>query len=314
MQWQVRRPERLIDFLKSQMPGSVSAKSIRRSLELNACKVNGRIERFASTALSAGDRVTFLPKAEEKREPLSVLFEDEWIKVVNKPPGLVCEDAVFRRLLGSCHFLIHRLDKDTSGLLLIAKNLEVKNQFIELFEKREVFKLYLALADGVYPKEKATQESWLVRQKSFAGQTIWGSLAAQKKSPFALYARTEIKTMARGKQATLFSCQPVTGRTHQIRVHLSELGHPILTDRQYAERFRSSHTFARPLLHASSLSFIHPFTKEPIDLSVPLPRDMQSAIELVGIFSRNVGELFVKQNQKERGDESDQDKETKEVG
>lgn len=297
MEWVVRRSQRLIDFLKAQVAGAPSVKAIRRALDSNACKVNGKIERFASTGLFPGDSVSFAAKApKEQKKSLSILYEDEFLKIVDKPPGWVCEDAVFRRALGGSHWLIHRLDKDTSGLLLLAKSLEAKEKFIPLFEEKSIFKLYLALADGEYQGKKTLQESWFVRKKTFAGQTIWGSLPRGQKNPRALHAATFLEPLARGKHATLFACQPITGRTHQIRVHLAELGHPILTDRQYAERFRSPHVFTRPLLHALRLAFTHPMTGEKIDLTAPLLGDMRSAIDLVGISSGHVGELLMEQS------------------
>lgn len=309
MEWVVSRPQRLIDFLKTRVTGFSSAKSLRRALDVNACRVNGRVERFASKGLFSGDRVYFSPPVREGKEQklLPVLFEDDYLKIVDKPSGWVCEDSALRQALGPRHWLIHRLDKDTSGLLLVAKTMDVKQSFISLFEEKAVSKLYLALADGVYQKEKTFQESWFVRKKTFAGQTIWGSLPFGKKAPHALYASTQIEAVARGPQATLFACQPVTGRTHQIRVHLSELGHPILMDRQYAERFRSPYTFARTLLHAFRLTFIHPITQKKIDLYAPLPRDMRRAIDLVGISSGHVGQFLAEHGQKERRDEGNDD-------
>ena len=294
MEWVVGRPQRLIDFLKTRAVDCSSMKAIRRALDVNACRVNGKVERFASKGLVSGDRVSFRAPVIEKKEPkpFLVLFEDDYLKVIDKPAGWVCEDAALRKALGPRHWLIHRLDKDTSGLLLVAKTPEVKELFISLFEEKAVFKLYLALADGVCKQSKIEKESWLVRKKTFAGQTIWGSLPAGKKSRSALYASTQIETVASGLQATLFACQPITGRTHQIRVHLAELGHPILLDRQYAERFRSPHTFARPLLHAFRLSFVHPVTQKKIDLCAPLPGDMRSAIGLVRIPSGHVGQFL----------------------
>lgn len=315
MEWVVGRPQRLIDFLKTRAVDFSSVKAIRRALDVNACRVNGKIERFASKGLSTGDRVSFIPVIQEKkeREPLTILYEDEYVKIVDKPAGWVSEDAVFRRALGPRHWLIHRLDKDTTGLLLVAKSLEVKQAFVSLFEKKEVFKLYLALADGVYQEPKALVESWLIKQKTFAGQTIWGSLPRGKKSAYALYACTHVETVARGRQSTLFALRPVTGRTHQIRVHLAELGHPILMDRQYAERFRSEYTFARTLLHALRLAFIHPMTGKMIDLCAPLPRDMQSAIGLVGISSAHMGQFLVEQDQKESRNKGDDNEKAEEA-
>lgn len=313
MSWVASRPERLIDFLKTRKTISLaSIKSIRRALEANSCRVNGKIERFASRRLLTGDLVEFVfaPQKKEEKPKLDVIFEDEFFKVVDKPPGFICDEASTKRFLGPRHFLIHRLDRDTSGLLLIAKQIEVKSLFISLFEQKKVSKLYLALSDGVYPRQSALKESYLAKKGTFAGQTIWGSIA---KSPRGLNARTEFETVARGDRATLFACRPITGRTHQIRVHLAELGHPILIDRQYAEAFRCPHPFSRILLHAASLAFPHPITGEKMEITAPLPRDMRSAIDLVGISSRHVSQFLSEQEKTDRWDERRDDKDPKEA-
>jgi len=286
----VRKSERLIDFLQAELPTFGSIKSLRRALEGNVCRVNGKIERFASARLDPGDRVEFSAaweKAASLHSPklktdIPVLFEDEYFKIVDKPAGWVCQEEFVHRTFGSDHFLIHRLDKDTSGLLLIAKTLSVKQAFIKLFQEKAVAKVYLALADGIFPEETVKKENYLVKRGLFEGQTIWGSNASK-----GLYACTYFRTLARGHQATLFACQPITGRTHQIRVHLAELGHPILIDRQYANRFRCREFFQRTMLHALRLQFIHPMTQETIDLRVDAPEDMQRAVGLVGMSLAN---------------------------
>lgn len=289
MSWIATKPCRLVDFIKGKV-SEASIKSIRRALDANACRVNGKVERFASRRLLAGDRVEFAFDFGRKDIPFSIpiLFEDEFLKIVDKPLGLVCDDAVIRRFFGSRHFLIHRLDKETSGLLMIAKSLEVKKKFIALFEEKRISKLYMALSDGEFSGKKAYKETYLAKKKEFAGQTIWGS------SPKGLYACTHFEKIAAGKLATLFACKPITGRTHQIRVHLAELGYPILIDRQYAEKFRCPHSFSRILLHAAKLDFPHPITKERLQIIADLPRDMRSAIDLVGISSRHVSEFLAK--------------------
>jgi len=290
--WVANKPERLIDFLKTRkLISSASIKSIRRALEANSCLVNGKVERFASRRLFQGDRVEFAfsPEKKETKVSLDLVFEDDFFKIVNKPPGLICDENLARRFFGPGHFLIHRLDRETSGLLLIAKHLDVKNLFISLFEQKKVSKLYLALADGECGKQSFIKEGYLAKKKEFAGQTIWGTVSASSRR---LYALTEFETIARGEMASLFACRPITGRTHQIRVHLAELGHPILIDRQYAEKFRCPHLFSRTLLHAAGLSFPHPVTKEVIEVRSPLPRDMRSAIDLVRIPFRHVSQFF----------------------
>ncbi|MBS0625023.1 MAG: RluA family pseudouridine synthase [Verrucomicrobia bacterium] len=288
MRFLATHPGRLIDLLKERLPNP-SAKYLRRVLESNLCRVNGKVERFASAHVEAGDPIELAPsweKLEKESDAMRVVFEDDHFKVVEKVPGWICSDELALRTFGPRHYLIHRLDKDTSGLLLIAKSVPVKGKFVELFEAKQVSKLYLALADGVFLEESAKREGFFAKKGTFQGQTIWGS------APRGLYACTHFKTLGRGEKATLFACQPITGRTHQIRVHLSELGHPILTDRQYSERFRCRHFFQRTLLHAARLKFTHPITNEPIDLFSPLLGDMRSAVGLVGINTGHLREFL----------------------
>jgi 23S rRNA-/tRNA-specific pseudouridylate synthase len=144
---------------------------------------------------------------------------------------------------------------------------------IELFKEHKIEKLYFALVDGVPEKDHGIKESLLTKVGTFEGQTRYGSRAHGQ------FAKTHWKVLAKGKQAALLACQPVTGRTHQIRVHLAELGHPILVDRQYAERFRCKYFAKRPLLHAARLKFIHPITHHPIDLEQKPPADFQLAMK-----------------------------------
>ena len=309
MRFSVHKSERLIDFLRLELKTARSAKYLRRVLESNLCRVNGKVERFASVKLVAGDLVELSDEWEaiDRSSSMVTLFEDKYFKIVDKPSGWVCNDESTLRTFGPRYFLIHRLDKDTTGLLLIAKSHEVKQKFVELFESKGVSKLYLALSDGVFPNERLVRESYFVKKGTFEGQTLWGSGVR------GLYACTHFRVIGKGAQSTLFACQPITGRTHQIRVHLAEIGHPILIDRQYSERFRCRHFFQRTLLHAARLKFIHPMTGEGIDLTSPLPGDMRSAIDLVGIESRHLREFLSEQEEKESGNCSHHNKNTEEV-
>ncbi len=254
MKWRVSRRSRLIDALREKVSSSYSARSLKRTLESNGCRVNGRIERFASVQLERGDWVELALLETGGREALSypVLYEDQELLVLNKPAGAVCTDAAFQKALKQRVYLAHRLDKDTTGVLLFGKNPAVAKELQELFERREMEKEYLAVVDGVPKARSGEIKSRFVKKGNFEGQTIWGSNPAG----IGLYAETrwELESSL-GGDAALLRCFPQTGRTHQIRVHLAEMGHPILIDRQYASRFRSSIVAARPLLHASRLQF-----------------------------------------------------------
>jgi RluA family pseudouridine synthase len=235
------------------------------------------VERFGSAEVKEGAVVELSDDWDklfaEKPSSLPVVYEDAHLLIVNKPAGWVCSDEQCKKTFGSKFALIHRLDKETTGLLLIAKTNEARLKMIELFKEHKIEKLYYALVDGVPEKEQGIQESFLTKVGTFEGQTRYGSRSTGQ------FAKTHWKVLAKGKQAALLACQPVTGRTHQIRVHLAELGHPILVDRQYAERFRCKYFAKRPLLHATRLKFTHPITGQPLDLEQKPPADFQAAMK-----------------------------------
>lgn len=299
MKWLVRSPQKLAPFLGAQLQSS--GKQMRKALEANLCRVNGRIERFGSASLRPGDTVEMAAdwKRSQATEKPTLLYEDEYLQIVNKPVGVVCSQEHFKALL------VHRLDKDTTGVLLLAKNGAAKDKLMELFEQREMVKKYIALVDGIPRAESGVQESRLMKKGSFQGQTIWGS------GPQGQTAITHWTKLASGKQAALILCEPYTGRTHQIRVHMAEMGHPILVDRQYASSFRCPLFIQRPLLHAAALEFIHPFTGQKIVAQAPLPLDICEALRNVSI--RHVGDFFGKQQKEDSRDQSQNNEKSKEV-
>lgn len=270
--WKVSKKQKLVAFLQKNI--GESGKKIRRMLEANSCRVNGSVERFGSIWLKPGDAVEFFPN-EKVWKHFSILYENEHLKVVDKPAGWICDPINCKRSFGPEVFLVHRLDKDTTGALLLAKNSQARDELMELFADRSVEKDYLALVDGVLREEEGLRESRLARKKSFQGQTIWGS---SLKGDLAI---TRWKALARGERASLILCQPLTGRTHQLRVHLFEMGHPIVVDRQYAQTFRSNYFAARTLLHAKRLKFI--FREEKIEVFSPIPSDLQE-----GVYQNNL--------------------------
>ncbi len=308
MKLSVRSPQKLVAFLQGHL-GNYSGKAIRRLLEANLCRINGRVERFGSKEVQRGDAVELASHWKSALQvPVSkieILYENEAFKIINKPADWVCTDIQARRSLGPHHYLVHRLDKDTTGLLIVAKSLVARDALMELFEQRAVQKHYLALVDGIPSENEGVRRSLLEKRGAYQGQTIWGS--GQK----GLTAVTHWKKWAVGRQAALLLCEPVTGRTHQIRVHLSEMGHPILVDRQYAKTFRCSLFIQRPLLHAYRLQFV--FQGEEIDVRAPLFIDICEALRGCGIEMGQLRELFAKEEHQNRRDQRHGDEEAKEV-
>lgn len=311
MKWLVPAPSKLASFLQDQFAGKYSGKQLRRALEANLCRVNGSVERFASRILKRGDSVELAPSWKSLLTPnltgFKTLYEDEFLMIVDKPAGWVCADPNALKAFGPKRYLVHRLDKDTTGLLLIAKSPSARDALMDLFEKREIEKSYLALVDGIPRENRGKIESLFMKKGSFEGQTIWGS------GPKGLTAVTEWEKIGSGEKCSLLLCRPFTGRTHQIRVHLAEMGHPILVDRQYAKSFRSRLFIPRTLLHALRLQFIHPFLKREIDIVSSLPVDIHDVLIQVSLDMGHFRELLHQKEKKDAGDRRHEDEEAEEV-
>lgn len=293
MKWFSSESEKIVSFLQGQL-GAYSGKSIRRLLEANLCRINGAVERFGSRMVKKGDLVELAPSwksflSSKLSEDIELIYEDEALKIVNKPAGWVCDDRSALRSFGPQHYLVHRLDKDTTGLLIVAKSGSARDQLMELFEKRQIAKYYLALVDGVPKEKEGVRRSFLAKKGSFQGQTIWGS------ADRGLSAVTRWKVVASGKKGALVLCEPETGRTHQIRVHMAEMGHPILIDRQYAKNFRCQLFIQRPLLHAVRLVFS--FQGKAIDVIAPLFVDICESLRNVGMEVGHLRELLGKKEE-----------------
>jgi len=244
--------------------------------------------------LDAGDEVEicFLLTPElsltPQEIPLDILYEDEHLIGVNKPVGMVVHpapghpDQTFANaLLFHCQHLpgndplrpgiVHRLDKDTSGVLLAAKTSQAHGKLVEMFSKRELKKKYLALCVGT-PKE-----GWI--------DAPIGRHPVHRKEMCVLPEGKEAKTFCRVLQTknglSLVEVDLVTGRTHQIRVHLKHIGAPVLGDPVYGSAsVNKKFNTTRQLLHAHTLSFTHPITGKPLELTAPLPADFMAIAEL----------------------------------
>lgn len=256
----------LLEFISLHV--SSSKREIKRQIEHNACTLNGQIERVASTRLVSGDTVDWHPQELTKPsfDPDRILFEDDALMIYNKPPGIACDANGILALLKSYgrFFLVHRLDKETSGVLILAKNAASEKVLLEAFKERKVEKKYIALVYGL-PKQNGVIENSLGKVGAFQGQTRYGSVAEGK----GKRAKTSFSVEKFLKRGALVACYPETGRTHQIRIHLSEMGHPILGDYQYGK-----HLAPRLMLHAYKVSFQHRGKK--LTITAPIPKDFQT--------------------------------------
>lgn len=267
-EWKVASQDtgkRLSAFLQEKLQDEFSQRQIKRWLESNFCTVNGQVERFASRKVEAGDKVKFKIKEAPKTQ-LNTLWEDDYYTIIDKPAGLQTEDINA--------ILVHRLDRDTSGVLILAKTNEAREAMEKLFKERHVQKHYLALVDG-FPKQlegTITAKIGIKRQQS--GVKQWGIMPTGKS------AETDWKLERKLPGYSLLSCYPKTGRTHQIRLHLAHIGHPILGDYTYCRTFKCPLRPQRQMLHAHSVSFIHPFTHQQVTVDAPIPPDFAEYLEV----------------------------------
>lgn len=216
---------------------------------------------------------------------LDIIFEDEHLLVINKPHGLVVhpapghyEDTLVNGLLHYCDLeteednlrpgIVHRLDKDTSGILITCKTKQAHEAMSQLFMNREIHKTYLAICLGRVQEE--TIEAPIARHKHFR-QKMSVSFA-----PNAKNATTIVTPLYYDHEVSLAKLKIITGRTHQIRVHMQYKKTPVLGDQVYGyTNANQSFKASRQYLHAYEVSFVHPFTKQLLTLKAPLAEDMQ---------------------------------------
>ncbi len=225
----------------------------------------------------------------EPSADFTVVYEDEHLLVVDKPAGVVVHPArghptgtLVQALAGRAAGgedpgragIVHRLDKDTSGLLVVAKSDEVHRALKAMLSARELHREYLALVDGVPPARSGTVEAPIGRDRR--DRVLMSIDTAVPRD-----AVTHFEVLRSFGSAALLRVVLDTGRTHQIRVHMSAIGHPVTGDRAYGGsvvRFG----LGRQFLHAARLSFPHPVTGAPVDIESPLPEDLAAALEQAG--------------------------------
>jgi len=287
---------------------------LSKLIEAEAVQVNGRAVK-SSYRLRPGALVRVrLPElaheaAPAEDIPITVVYEDEFLTVVNKPPGMVTHPARGNwsgTLVNAIQFhydalstaagenrpgIVHRLDRDTTGLLVVAKDDQAHRKLALQFELREVRKEYLALVYGVPQRDR----DFIERPIGFH-PTVREKMAVRTEEDGGKSAMTYYEVIERFDGFAYVRCKPRSGRTHQIRVHLTHIGHPILADKAYSGRGRvtvadltggensdDSQTplIERQALHAHALTFRHPVTEREIELSAPLPDDMAQTLEAI---------------------------------
>lgn len=268
LRWTVEETDTLLPFLLAHVTGK-SRNNIKSILARGQVRVNGKVVRQFDSALASGMVVEAVLWAEPPRPelPFPVLFEDEDIIVIDKPAGLltiandkekvrtayhILTDYMAERTKGGRVFVVHRLDRDTSGVVLFSKNEEAKRAFQSDWDKRVVRRGYRALVEG-------TPEPAEGRVKSFLRETSTHLMYSGAPGRDAKEAITHYRTLFAGGGYALMDIDLKTGRKNQIRVHMSDLGHPIAGDKQYKAK---TNPLGRLCLHANELRLIDPRTGE----------------------------------------------------
>jgi RluA family pseudouridine synthase len=260
--WKVKNTNRLLTEVKIKLSGMYSVKDIRWAIDHNRCFVNQNLERFGSTSVKAGDTISiFVEKCPVfQKDPKRVLFEDNHILVYDKPPFFSSEQlGRFTKSL-----LVHRLDRDTSGVMIFAKTVRVQKNLAEQFRRRTIIKEYMAIVSG-NPGKEGTIVGKMAPHSRWEGAVTWGMCS------IGLSSQTCWINLSVKKNRSLLKCMPLTGRTHQIRVHLAHIGHPIVGDSTYGKSSLSK--VLRPLLHSHTIQFQHPITCVDHSFLAPPPSD-----------------------------------------
>jgi len=298
------RAVRLDGFLRECLP-QLSRQEIHRAIAENFFLINGRVARKGDR-VSGGDRLSFVgpmdllaeapPPAPQLKIP--VIYEDESILAVDKPAGVAThgfsgrDGATLANFLaahrpellsvGKSHWepgMVHRLDIDTSGVVLIAKNQAAFDLLREQFRRREVKKVYLALVWG-QPIERGTIELALAHDRGDKRRMVVVRQPERNPERRVWRAITHFRVLAGARGTSLLEVEMETGVTHQIRAHLSASGYPIVGDALYGSDYPETFGLARHFLHARSLTLRHPATGKLLSM------DAAPAVELVGVLQR----------------------------
>lgn len=281
-----------VDVVVANLLGVPRAEAQRAIVE-GRVKVDGRPQP-KSFRLAGGERLDVDVRApgdlQPEPGPLTVLYEDEHLMVVSKPAGMVTHPTASRRTgtlvnrllalevplstLGGRDRpgIVHRLDAGTSGAIIVAKDNETHATLTEMFRRHDVDRVYLALVKGRVEPERFLIDAPLGRR---AARILVRAVTGK-------HAATDIEVRERVPGCSLVVARPQTGRTHQIRVHLTSIGHPVVGDRAYGGAGPEARRLGleRPFLHSWRLAFDHPVTGVRIEVEDPLPPDLERALRL----------------------------------
>ena len=270
---------RIDTYLSNKL--DISRSKIQKLIDEEKVTVNGKVIKSnyktkLNDEIEIDDELDFDISVEPVEIPLDIVYEDEYLMIINKPSGLVVhpapghyDDTLVNGLLFYLNKdktknirpgIVHRLDKDTSGLMVVAKDEKTMELLSEMISKKEVERKYLAIVDGVIKHETGTIDAPIGRDPN--------NRQKMKVNPTGKNAITHIKVIERFKNNTFIECLLDTGRTHQIRVHLSYINHRVTNDPVYGE----GDEFGQ-MLHSYSIKFIHPITKKELYFEQDPPKE-----------------------------------------
>lgn len=282
------RQERLDVYLSREL--ELSRSKIQKLLKQKKILVNNKLEHASyqvkeNDLITINDSLDFEITIEKENIPLDIVYEDEYLMVINKKSGMVTHPApgnYSHTLVNALLYylnrenttelrpgIVHRLDKDTSGLMIVAKNEEMLDTLSKMIKEKKVKRHYLALVEGIIGPETATIDAPIGRDKINREKMCITDINSKE-------AITHLKVIKRYQKNTLVECILETGRTHQIRVHLAYIKHPVVNDPVYNNK---KATEFGQLLHSKSIDFYHPVTKEHLHFESPLPEEFQTYIE-----------------------------------
>lgn len=283
---------RLDQFLAVRLAGHLSRSQVKKLIEAGEVETGGRAVKSAHYPVKPGETIRVEREGSREEEtraeaiPLDIVYEDQDLLVVNKPPGMVVHPAHGNRthtLVNALLYhvrslsqvggpvragLVHRLDKDTSGLLVVAKTDAAHFFLSRQFREHTIDRTYEAVVRGIVQHDEGEINEPV-------GRAFLNRKKVVVRPSGGKEAVTYFRVRKRFERATWLEIKPRTGRTHQIRVHLAHLGHPVLGDAFYGVKTVG---IDRQALHASEIGFVHPRSKEKVHFKAPLPEDLKELI------------------------------------
>jgi tRNA pseudouridine32 synthase/23S rRNA pseudouridine746 synthase/23S rRNA pseudouridine1911/1915/1917 synthase len=268
----------LLQLLKELSPDS-SNNTLRSWIEKGRVLVAGKVADRANQAVLAGQEVSVGPRVQFAPSDIKILFNDEHLVVLEKPPGLLSVATDFqqehtvhtilkRQKRPGRVFPVHRLDRETSGVMIFAYSEEARDHLKEQFEKRMIEKIYIAIVEGQMKSHKGTWESFLEEDERY----FVASTPSENRGKLAI---TFYEMIAQNSRYTSLRLKLQTGRKNQLRVHCSEAGFPIVGDKKYSAR---SNPLKRLCLHSHQISFTHPNLGKRMHFESPVPADFSHLI------------------------------------